>query len=320
MLDTLAAVDVLQEHLTRARSSGGLFARSVARPPWGLRLPGTIQLAVHAVTHGSAWLWLDDPSSAIELAPGDVALVRGGPDHCIAHEPSAVCMTYDEFQTRNGKTDDSEGPDTAVFLCGAYEFAGDIGGQLIQSLPPALRLTCAAEDPLQQTIALLSDELQETAPGQQTVLDRLLDVVLVQSLRAAFRQDAHGPRWFHASSDPRLEAPLRAMHGDPAHQWTVPELASFSGLSRAAFARAFQQALGQAPMQYLTEWRMSLARDHLRFGDLTLGQIADAVGYGSPYAFAAAFNRHHGVPPGRWRARAASGTDAREGTARRKRL
>jgi len=83
----------------------------------------------------------------------------------------------------------------------------------------------------------------------------------------------------------------------------VPELAAISGLSRAAFARIFQLALGQAPMQYLTEWRMTLARDHLRAGELTLEQIGARTGYASPYAFAAAFRRHHGVPPGQWRQR-----------------
>src|ERR1700687_5586247 len=92
MRDTLKFVDLLQEHLTRARASGGVFARTVARPPWGMRLAGTIQLAVHAVVEGRAWLWLDDPDSPLELAPGDVAVVRGGPDHHIAHEPGAVCL------------------------------------------------------------------------------------------------------------------------------------------------------------------------------------------------------------------------------------
>lgn len=101
--------------------------------------------------------------------------------------------------------------------------------------------------------------------------------------------------------DPRLGAALQAMHENAAHPWTVPELAAISGLSRAAFARVFREALGQAPMQYLTQWRMTIARDHLRADDLTLPQIADAVGYGSSFAFAAAFRRHHGEPPGTWR-------------------
>lgn len=91
------------------------------------------------------------------------------------------------------------------------------------------------------------------------------------------------------------------MHQDPAYPWSVLELARISGLSRASFARAFGAALGQTPMDYLTDWRMALARDHLQNGDLGLAQIAGRIGYGSPYAFAAAFKRHHGCPPGAWR-------------------
>jgi AraC-like DNA-binding protein len=81
----------------------------------------------------------------------------------------------------------------------------------------------------------------------------------------------------------------------------VPELAATSGLSRATFARLFPRVLGQAPMQYLTDWRMTLARDLLRTDHATLAQIAARIGYASPYAFGAAFRRHHGQPPGRWR-------------------
>ena len=110
------------------------------------------------------------------------------------------------------------------------------------------------------------------------MLDRLLDLLLVLAIRSNFNRSHTAPRWYRASADPRLDAALQAMHENAAHSWTVPELAAISGLSRAAFARAFRDALGQAPMQYLTEWRMTLAREHLRDDDLTLAQIADAVG------------------------------------------
>src|SRR5258707_14308857 len=84
-------MDLLYDHLARARASGAVFARTVARPPWGLRLGGSIQLAVHAVTRGRGWLWLDGSDDPLELGPGDVTLVRGGPDHYIGHEPGADC-------------------------------------------------------------------------------------------------------------------------------------------------------------------------------------------------------------------------------------
>jgi AraC-like DNA-binding protein len=181
--------------------------------------------------------------------------------------------------------------------------SGDVGRGLLEALPPILTLSAAADDPLHDVIGLLSSELATSAPGQQTVLDRLLDVLLVLAIRAGFLRSEHAPRWYQASADPRLDPALTAMHTDAAHAWTVPELAAISGLSRAASARIFRLALGQAPMQYLTEWRKTLARDHLRAGELSLAQISARTGYASPYAFAAAFRRHHGVPPGQWRQR-----------------
>ncbi|AJC61065.1 AraC family transcriptional regulator [Streptomyces sp. 769] len=295
-------MDVLQEHLARARAGGAVFARTVAEPPWGLRLAGSIQLAVHTVVRGRGWLWLGDPARAVELVPGEVTLVRGGPDHHIGHEPGADCLEPEEFRSRHAHDEESESPRATVFLCGAYRFSGDIGSGLVEALPQVLTLSAAVGDPLRDVIALLSHELANPEPGQSTVLDRLLDVLLVLALRSDFRRSPTAPRWYRASVDPRLSAALQAMHEDAGRAWSVTELAALSGLSRAAFARAFRDVLGQTPMQYLTDWRMALARDHLRTGELGLASIARSVGYGSPYAFAAAF-RHHGEPPGAWRQR-----------------
>ena len=163
-------MDILEDHLTRARASGGVFARSVAQPPWGLRLPGTIQLAVHTVVQGRAWLWLEDPGAALELAPGDLALVRGGPDHHIAHQPDAVCISPEPFQEQHAGDERIGHGAATVFLCGAYRFSGDVGRGLIQTLPPILALHAAAHDPLHDVIALLSRELSGPAPGSRPFL------------------------------------------------------------------------------------------------------------------------------------------------------
>src|SRR5258708_4475731 len=260
---TLMFVDVLQDHLARARASGGVFAQSVAQPPWGLRLPGTIPLTLHAVVQGRAWLWLDDPQAPLELAPRDVAPVRGGPDHHPAHEPAASCLSPDQFRARHAGDERSGDRRASVFLCGAYRFSGDVGRGLVEALPPVLALSAAADDPLHDVIALLSRELAASAPGQQTVLDRLLDVLVVLALRACFQRSANAPRWYRASADPRLGPALSAMHADAARPWTVPELAAISRLSRPAFARSFHQALVQAPTPNLTDCPMPPAHHHL---------------------------------------------------------
>jgi AraC-like DNA-binding protein len=298
-------MDLLRDHLARARAGGAVFARTVAEPPWGLRLAGTIQLSVHTVVRGRGWLWFDadDPGRAVELLPGEVTLVRGGTDHYIGHEPGTDCLGPEEFRARHATDGESDSPGATVFLCGAYRFSGDIGNGLLEALPQVLTLQAAVGDPLRDVIALLSHELAHPEPGQPTVLDRLLDVLLVLAIRSDFRRSPNAPRWYRALADPRLSAALQAMHEDAGHPWSVPELAAISGLSRAAFARTFHEALGQTPMQYLTDWRMALARDHLRTGELGMAGIARSVGYSSPYAFAAAFRRHHGEPPGAWRQR-----------------
>jgi AraC-like DNA-binding protein len=193
----------------------------------------------------------------------------------------------------------------ATFFCGAYRFEGDLCQSLLASLPELLPMRPAAGSTLRATLDLLAGEMLRDEPGQQTLLDRLLDVALVQILRAHFssREDA-APGWFRASHDERIGAALRAVHAEPGHPWTVAELAEEAALSRSAFARQFTELVGLAPLAYLNDWRMALARERLRDTEARLAAIATSLGYASEFSFAGAFKRHHGVAPGRWRAEA----------------
>jgi AraC-like DNA-binding protein len=149
---------------------------------------------------------------------------------------------------------------------------------------------------------LLAGEMLRDDPGQQALLDRLLDVALVQILREHFSTaTATAPGWFRASGDARIAPALQALHSNPGRQWTVAELAEHALLSRSAFARQFTELLGMPPLAYLNDWRMALARERLRDSDARLASIGAALGYASEFSFAAAFKRHHGTAPGRWR-------------------
>jgi AraC-like DNA-binding protein len=258
---------------------------------------------VHAVVRGRAWLWTDHGGDPLELMPGDLALVRGGPDHFVAHEPGARCVLPGEFRSLPDGDAAVPAPGRTVFLCGAYRFTGDIGQGLVAALPPVLSLPASMDDPVHQVVTLLSREMLLSEPGKQTVLDRLLDVLVVLGLRAGLARSDTAPPWFRAASDPRLSPALEAVHASAGKPWTVGDLARLCNMSRATFARVFRQVLGQAPMQYLTDWRMTLARDLLRAQEATLDEIAVQVGYSSVYAFATAFRRHHGGPPRRWQQR-----------------
>lgn len=301
-------MDVLTDLLQRSRAQGAAFCRTTAYGEWGLRFPGTAALSVHAIVDGEAHLWADDPEGAARLTPGDVILVRENTDHHVAHTSGAPTEGLESVvrpgpgvsrQVSVGHPHDGDG---ATLFCGAYLFAGDLCHSLLAALPDTLRLCPASGSTLRATMDLMAREILIDEPGQQTLLDRLLDVALVQILREHLRTLADdAPGWFRASADPRVGAALRALHENPAHPWTVSELAAYALLSRSAFARRFTDLLGMAPLAYLNDWRMALARERLRDSDARLAAIGASLGYASEFSFAAAFKRHHGVAPGGWR-------------------
>ena len=145
---------------------------------------------------------------------------------------------------------------------------------------------------------MLADEATQDRPGQQAVLDRLLDLVLIATLRSWFdRPGADAPAWFRAQGDPMVGPALRLIHDQPAHPWTVELLAREVGVARPTLARRFSQVMGQGPVAYLTGWRLALAADLLADPAATVTAVAHQVGYGTPYAFSTAFKRTYGVSP-----------------------
>jgi AraC-like DNA-binding protein len=299
-------MDVLTDVLTRSRARGAAFARTRARGDWGIAFPNVPGPTLHTLLEGQAALWTGDPRDALTLRPGEVVLVRQHTEQHLGHAPGAVCVPIEELAAaspdRQILLERPGSAASAAFFCGAYMFEGDLSEGLLSALPPMLRLQPAAGSSLRATTDLIAHELLQDEPGQQTLLDRLLDVALVQILREHFSTNQHtAPAWFRASSDPHLGQALRAVHADPAHPWTVAELAAHASLSRAAFARRFNQELGVPPLTYVTNWRMALARERLRDTGDGIAAIAQSLGYASEFSFAAAFKRHEGIAPGRWR-------------------
>jgi AraC-like DNA-binding protein len=153
-------------------------------------------------------------------------------------------------------------------------------------------------------IELLAAEMQRDDPGQHVVLDRLLDLLLITALRAAFASDSIDvPAWFTAQRDPIVGRVVRLMQHEPEVPWTVASLASRVGVSRALLARRFHELVGEPPMSFLTSWRMALAADLLVRRETTVATVAQQVGYGSPFTFSTAFKRTYGLSPKAYRDR-----------------
>jgi len=148
-------------------------------------------------------------------------------------------------------------------------------------------------------VKLVSEEAGEERPGRDLVLTRLIEVLLVEALRAAPGEDTPAGL-LRGLADARVAAAMRQMHGDTARPWTMAGLAKEASLSRSAFFDRFVRAVGVPPMEYLLSWRMAVAKDLLRRRDMALEEVAERVGYGSASTFSTAFSRHVGQPPGRY--------------------
>jgi AraC-like DNA-binding protein len=304
-------MDALTGLLDGPRAQGAFLLRSVLDPPWSVRIQDRAPLALIALLRGHAWL-VPDTGDAVALHPGDVAIVRGPDPYTIADDPATPpqvvihpgqrCTTpegedlVEMMEWLGVRTWGNSPAGSSVVLSGTYELRGEVSQRLLRVLPRLLVLPGDAWDsPL---IGLLGEEIVKDDPGQEAVLDRLLDLLLIAVLRAWFaRPDAEAPAWYRANGDPVVGRALRLLHNNPSHPWTVATLAAEVGVSRAALARRFTELVGEPPMTFLTGWRLALAADLLREPDATLGAVAHQVGYGSPFALSAAFKRVRGISP-----------------------
>jgi transcriptional regulator GlxA family with amidase domain len=186
-------------------------------------------------------------------------------------------------------------------MLGGYFRFDRANAQLVLQLLPAVVCIRRGEpgaSRLGRIAEMIAEETSADLPGREPVLERLVEVLLIEALRfrpAPTSKPEHG--LLAGLSDPDLARSLQAMHARVTHAWTVAELARLAGMSRAVFAERFARVVGMPPMHYLVEWRMALARDLLLRERPGLAEVAERVGYQSASAFSAAFSRHAGVAP-----------------------
>jgi AraC-like DNA-binding protein len=303
-------MDALAGFLEGPRARRAFLLRSLLEPPWSLRIEDEAPLTVIVLLRGLAWLVPDD-EPACELRPGDVAIVRGPAPYTVADDPATVpqvvilpgerCTTPEgeslsEVMDLGVRTWGNSPTGSVMMLTGTYQTDGEVSRRLLDALPD--RIVLRGDTWTCPVVPLLVEEVAKNDPGQEVVLDRLLDVLLVDSLKAWFsRPESNSPRWYRAHGDPVVGEALRLLQHQPALPWTVASLAAACGVSRAALARRFNELVGEPPMAFLTGWRLALAADLLLEQGASVSSVSRDVGYGSPFTLSTAFKRVYGVSP-----------------------
>jgi AraC-like DNA-binding protein len=302
--------DPLADVLDLLRVRGAVMAHVHARAPWGLRLPRAPGATFHAVTAGACWVRVPGHAPR-ELHLGDVVLLPTGAAHVVASDATGSTRPWDRVAKAQAKNAAGEivlegSGRSAHLICAAYDYDREVAHPLLSLMPPVLFVSeqdMPDDSAVQATLRLLRHELTGRSAGWGTAIDRLIDVLFVHVIRAWIGgAHEHESSWLMALRDPIVARALSALHTDPGAAWTIERLAREVSLSRATLNRRFTTLVGEAPLAYLTRWRMDLAARYLRETDDAAGTIAHRVGYTSEFAFSRAFSRIRGQPPGRYRA------------------
>lgn len=301
-------VDALDSVLAVAGVRGTVAATLTAAEPWGLAIDAAPAAAFHVLTHGTAWLRITDRPDT-HLMPGDIVLLPTGRAHTLTSDRDTGTEPLNQLVAEQAPSAGSEltigtGTPQTRILCASYCQDPAVTLPLLSLLPDVLHVPAAhdADPALAATLQLLAYELRRPQPGTAAVLNRIVDIMLVQLLRSWLSTNGSRPAsWLGALTDPIAGPALTALHAEPGRPWTVDTLARHTGVSPATLTRRFLTRVGDTPAAYLTRWRMDLAAVRLRDTTDTIGLIARSLGYTSEYAFNRAFTRTRHTPPGRYR-------------------
>jgi AraC-like DNA-binding protein len=310
-----AAMDAIDPWAPIDRMNGAFYCRSELTAPWGLTLPPMPgYMWFHVPTAGRALLETDGAESTY-IRPGDFTLVPHGEGHGLRSEPGASAPGILELE-RELVSDRYEilrhggGGTPTTLICGAVRFDHPAARNLVEILPPVIHLEASGSSQLewmQGTLRFMAAEARELRPGGEAVITRLADILVVQAIRSWLESDpAAKSGWLGALQDKQIGRAIALIHRDPARSWTVASLAQELAMSRSAFAARFTELVGEPAMHYVARWRMQVALSSLRDDGATVGELASRLGYRSEAAFARAFKRVTGVPPGTVRRRPAS--------------
>jgi AraC-like DNA-binding protein len=292
------------------RIDSSVLCRSVMSAPWGFGIAGRDAGSFHMVIEGRGWLEVEGAVDPVAMPAGHVAVLPTGAAHWMRDSPdstapplTSILATHEvvEGELRFGGDD---GP-LAEVVCGVFSFEGGRRPTWIDRLPPVVLSRTDADRGRwrSRVVDALRDEARQPTPGGSVAVNRLLESLLADAFRTSLAGSSDDPAVpMPALLDGRIGRTLARVREEPGRAWSVRELADLATMSRSAFSDRFRMLVGQAPMRYVTELRLSRAARMLRSTDATIADVARSVGYGSEDALSRAFKARFGEAPSVFRA------------------
>ncbi len=313
-------MDALSELLRAVKLSGAMFFKSRCTSPWCLNAPpssaflpfvapeATHCIEYHYISEGTAYVRVGEETTP--LVAGDIVMIPHGDAHFMGNGTGG--KTIDGSQAINALmsgrlrlADFGGGGENTGLVCGYLACDAQLIKPVLAGLPRALRVNLRSDPSgewFEKTLRHAVDQASVAAPGSAVILAHLAEVLFAEVLRRYLLSLPEGRSgWLAGAGDPAVGRALAALHREPAREWTLEALAQHAGVSRSGLTEKFAKYLGQAPMTYLTEWRLELGAEALRSTSRSVQRVALDVGYESEAAFNRAFKRRFAIPPAKYR-------------------
>ncbi|HEX2851805.1 MAG TPA: AraC family transcriptional regulator [Opitutaceae bacterium] len=316
--------DTLSDVLQGVRLTGAIFFELRARAPWvetsaegstvaPQLLPGVQHsISYHVIAEGRCWVTAKD-IAPIQLEAGDIIIFPHGDAHTLSSAPGLTAKANPAIYKEAAASSSlpvsyafGGSGESTLIVCGILGCDVRPFNPLIATLPRVLHIRDRAGSTrgwLNQFVHVAVAESRDRRPGAQSILARLSELMFVEAVRRHLETlPVEETGWLAGVRDPAVGRALAAIHRQPAHGWSLEDLAREAGASRSALADRFALLVGRPPMQYLMQWRMQLAAGLLARG-AKVTHVAFDVGYESEAAFSRAFKKLTGHSPGTWRDR-----------------
>jgi AraC-like DNA-binding protein len=263
----------------------------------------------HLVVEGKAKLQIQ--SDHIEMNAGDFFLLPKGTGHSLSDETTSIYTTLNDLPIEVvnesfERLNHGGGGAKTIMLCGAITFTHPLTMRLLGILPKEITINKSSKvnDVVNTLAELLTNEAFNKAIGSNGAISRLAELMVITALRQHLESQKNSKvGWIGALEDKKISKAIQLVHESPSSHWSLDDLANKVGMSRTSFAVEFKRLVGNSPMDYLTEWRMSLAYADLQNTKSNILTIAISYGYQSESAFSRAFKKAIGYPPGEIRKR-----------------
>lgn len=307
-------MDLLSDILSRIKLSGTLYFRTSFTSPWSIRVPSYEKVARFHFAHKGRCLIRIDPSKPpVVLEQGDLVIITRGAAHTLYCSPATEtpAAMLDEVVEKSGFTGTGAlvygelGTDHETQLvCGHFAFEKDARHLLIDALPLFIHIANYGETSgvwMENTLKVIGHEAGRGNMGSDLIALKMSEIIFAQALRTYMENQGAEIPVLSGFADPCIARALSAIHQDPAHPWSLERLAQIAGMSRTSFANRFSHCMTMAPLAYISQWRMQIARQELIASNDSIIQIAVKVGYSSEAAFSRAFKKFYSKAPATYR-------------------